>query len=93
MVPKLNPYELVIKIMIDKVEIMKADKPPNESISQFQSDSHRRHSKCLIYRADNLIFIEELIEHRPLYKEQETEMPGYGAPRTVVLYHTIKTRG
>lgn len=47
MVHKLTSYELVTKIMIERVEIMKEDKPPKERIGNFLSGSHQSYSICL----------------------------------------------
>lgn len=83
MVPKLSCYELAIRIMIERVEIMREDRPPKDRIGNFRSNLHRGCSICFQFLADNLI--EELIEHlRPLYHEEPITQ-WYGAPRTMIL--------
>lgn len=83
MVPQLTCYELAIRIMIERVEIMRENKPSKDRIGNFRPNLHSGCSTCFQYVADDLI--DELIEHlRPVFHE-EPAMHCYGAPRTVIL--------
>lgn len=68
---KVEGKELAIKIMIERVEIMREARPPNDHIGNFLSNIHCGCSICFQFLADNLI--EGQIEHlRPLYHEEPT---------------------
>lgn len=47
MVPKLTYYELAIRITIERVEMMREERPSKERIGNFLSSSHRGSSICL----------------------------------------------
>lgn len=83
MVPKFSCYELAIKIMIERVEIMREDRPPKDRIGNFLPNLHRGCSICFQFLADNPI--EELIEHLRLLYHEEPTGQWYGAPRTMIL--------
>lgn len=83
MVPKMSCYELAIKIMIERVEIMREDRPPKDRIGNFLSNLHRGCSICFQFLADNLI--EELIEHLRLLYDEKPTTQWYGTPRTMIL--------
>lgn len=86
MVPNLTCYELTIRIIIERVEIMRENKPSKDRIGNFPSDLHCGYSICLTYLADNPISIEEIIEHlRALYVNEKPDIEWYGAPRTVAF--------
>ena len=61
MVPNLTCHELTVRIMIERVEIMREDKSSKDRIGNFPSDSHCGYSICLACLADNPISIEEVI--------------------------------
>ena len=84
MVPNLTCYELAIRIIIERLEILREDKAPKDQIGNFPFDSHRGYSMCLTCLADNFISTEEVIEHlRLLYWDEQPGMHWYGVPRTV----------
>lgn len=47
MVPKLTYYELAIRIIIERVEMMREERPAKERVGNFLSGSHRGSSLCL----------------------------------------------
>lgn len=93
MVPNLTCYELAIRIIIERLEMLREDKAPKGQIGNFPFDPLRGYSICLTCLADNFISTEEVIEHlRPLYWDEQPEMHWYGAPRTVALCVTATGR-
>lgn len=55
MVPNLTCYELTVRILIERVEIIREDKPPKDRIGNFPSDSIRGYSICLTCLTDSPI--------------------------------------
>lgn len=83
---QLDLYELAIRIIIERLEILREDKAPKERVGNFQFDSHRGYSTGLTCLADNFISTEEVIEHlRALNLDKQPGIHRYGAPRMVAL--------